>query len=69
MNTPLLPLEQVLAPNLPTHPTTIFSSMLVLGMMLPILPLSQREGMYMQLMVPMITMVLQTPRGHSSPQT
>ena len=47
----------------PTHPTTIFSSMLVLDMMLPILPLPLRERMYMQLMVPYITMVLLNPWG------
>ena len=37
----------------PTHPTTIFSLMLVLGMMQPILPLPLREGMYIQLLVPL----------------
>ena len=55
MNIPPQPLELGHAHNSPTHPTTIFSSMFVLGMMLPILPLPLREGMYMQLMVPMIT--------------
>ena len=49
MSTPPQPLEQVLAPNLPTHPTTGFSSMLVLGMMQPVLTLPVREGMYIQL--------------------
>ena len=52
----------------PTHPTTIFASMLVLGMMLPILPLPLREGMYTQLTVPMITMGLQNPMGYHSHQ-
>ena len=48
---------------------TIFSSMLVLGMMQPILPLPLREGMYIQLLVPKVTMILMTPMKHSSLQT
>ena len=35
----------------PTHPTRTSSSMLVLGMILPIPPLPLRAGMYMQLTV------------------
>ena len=42
--------------------------MLVLDMMLPILPLPLREGMYMQLMVPLIMMVLLNSMGQSSLQ-
>ena len=44
MNIPPQPLEQGYAHISPTHPTAIFSSMLVLGMMQPILPLPLREG-------------------------
>ena len=69
MNIPPQPLELGHGHTSPTHPTTIFSSMLVLGMMLPNLPLPLREGMYMQLMVPMISMVLLNPMGHRSLQT
>ena len=69
MNTPLQPLEQVLAPTLHTHPTTTFSPMLVLGMMQPILPLPLREGMYIQLLVPKISMILRNPMRHISPNT
>ena len=46
MNTPLEHLEQVLSPSLPTHPTTTFSSMLVLGMMQPIHPPLPKAGTY-----------------------
>ena len=46
MNTSLQLLEQVHASSLPTHPTTTFSSMLVLGMMQLILPPPPRGGMY-----------------------
>ena len=45
----------------PTHPTTTSSSMLVLGMMLPMLPLPLRGGMSMQLIVNKITVGLQNP--------
>ena len=69
MNTPLQPLEQVLAPTLPTHPTTIFSSMLVLGMMQPILPLPLREVMYIQPLVPKISMISRNPMKHISLKT
>ena len=61
MSIPPQPLEQGHAHTSPTHPTTSFSSMLVLGMMQPILPLPLREGMYMQVMVPMIIMVFAEP--------
>ena len=63
MSIPPQPLKLYHAHTSPTHPTMIFLSMLVLDMMLPILPLPLREGMYMQLMVPMITMVLLNPTG------
>ena len=69
MNTPLQPLEQILAPTLHTHPTTTFSPMLVLGMMQPILPLPLREGMYIQLLVPKISMILRNPTRHISLRT
>ena len=69
MNTPLQPLEQVLAPTSPTNPTTTFSSMLVLGMMQPILPLPLREGMYIQLLVPKISMILRNPKRHITLRT
>ena len=69
MNTPLQPLEQVLAPNLPTHPTTAFSSMLVFGMMQPILPLPPREGMYIKLPVLKISMLLRNLTKHNSLRT
>ena len=58
MSTPLHPLEQVLEPNLPTHPTTTFSSILVLGMMQLILQLPPRGRMYIQLLVLKISMLL-----------
>ena len=63
MNIPPQPLELGQAHTSPTHPNAIFSSMFVLGMMLPILPLTLREGMYMQLWVPMISMILKTTWG------
>ena len=41
------PVEKILAPKLPTHPTTTFSSMLVIGMMQLVLPpLQEEECMY-----------------------
>ena len=65
MNIPPQSLELDHAHTTPTYPTTIFSSIPVLDMMLPILPLPLREGMYMQLMVPLITMVLLKHMGHN----
>ena len=52
MNIPPQPLEQGEAHTSPTDPITIFSLMLVLGTMQPILPLPLRERMYMLLLVP-----------------
>ena len=69
MNIPPQPLEQGHAHISPTHPTTIFSSMLVLGMMQPKLPLPLRGGMYIQLLVPKISMILRNPMRHRSPLT
>ena len=46
----------------------IFSLMVMLDMILPILPLPLREGMYLQQMVPLITIVLNMT-GHRSLQT
>ena len=50
-------------PLQPTHPTTTFLSMLVLGMMQSIVPLPLREGMYIQLLVPKLSMILRSPQG------
>ena len=48
---------------------TTSSSMIVLGMILPIPPLPLREGMYMQLTVHKIVVGLQNPTRHISLQT
>ena len=69
MNIPPQPLEQGDAHTSPTHPNTIFSLMIVLGMMQPILPLPLRERIYILLLVPKISMILRNPMRHSSPQT
>ena len=69
MNTPLQLLEQVLVPSLPIHPITTCSSMLVLGMMQPILPPLPRGGMYIQLLELKISMLLKTPMKHISIMT
>ena len=69
MNTCVQPLDQVLAPNLPTHLTTIFSSMLVLDMMQLVLPLPPRGGMYIQLQVLMISILLRNLTKHISLRT
>ena len=69
MNTPLQPLEQDLVPSLPTHPITTFSSMLVLGMMQPILPPLPTGGMYIQLLELQISMLLKHPTKHISLRT
>ena len=55
MSIPQQPQEMGQALTSPIHPTTTSSSMLELGMMLPTTPLPLREGMYMQLTVPNIT--------------
>ena len=69
MSTPLHPLEQVLEPNLPTHPTTTFSSILVLGMIQLILQLPPRGRMYIQLLVLKISMLLRNVMKHISLRT
>ena len=69
MNIPPQPLEQDHAHISLTHPTTIFSSMLVRGMMQPILQLPLREGMYIQLLIPKISMILSNPTRHISLKT
>ena len=69
MNTlpPLLEVDHSLTST--THPTTISSSMLVLGMTLPIHQLLPKERMYMQLLVPRISPLLWNPTKHSSLKT
>ena len=46
--------------------TTTFSSMLVLGMMQLLFPLPLREGMYIQLLVPKLSIILRNPTRHIS---
>ena len=69
MNTPSPPLEMGYSHTSTIHPTTISSSMLVLGMTQPIHQLLPREGMYMLLLVPRISPILRNLTKHSSLKT
>ena len=69
MNTPLLPLGMGHSLTATNYPTTISSSMHVLGMMPPTHQPIRREEMYMLLLAPRISPLLRNTTNHSSLKT